>query len=389
MIVNLEGLDVCPRPSLAQHAERSSRSSVASAATRQWYAYGLMGWALQIEQFLGDALLRSSWVERLGRISFLGALDYQPLSRAADSRLDHSLAVTELGVGIARALDLSVATQRLVGAACLLHDIGHFPMSHAAEAGFRAAFSADHHQLSEWIILGNGPISEKRSLAPILRDCGLEPGEVWALICGRQSSSSGVAASLFGGVINLDTFDGILRSAHSFGWCPDVVPANPFTILKGDLSISRAALPRIDSFWRLKSCVYEEIINRPSNIILELELSRRVESLIKPDIIEQFENFHDAMFRERIGFDRPRQDILRELDEVLILSPNQETHGSSVERTVKRYQVDIKVEGIAECLSFSDWPRRYQHYRQKMFLVRRNGSGAISLPEPTSLGFEK
>lgn len=348
-----------------------------------------MGWASQIEQFLGESLLHSSWVERLGGISFLGALDDHPLSRAADSRLDHSLAVTELGLGISRALGLPETAQRLIGAACLLHDIGHFPMSHTAEAGFQAALGVDHHQISEWIILGNGPISKKRSLAPILRACELEPDAVWAIIRGSQHDFSGVAASLFGGVINLDTLDGIPRSAHSFGWLTDEAPANPFILLDGTLAIAPSIQSAIDTFWALKARVYEEIINRPSNVILEFEISRRIEHEIEGSIIDIFETFCDNMLRRRIGFGHPRPDILLELDEDLVLSSEQSTSGYKVERSVKRYQIDWLVAGSPNGLLFPDWPRRYRHYREKRFLARRDGSGPIASPNPISIGFEK
>lgn len=348
-----------------------------------------MGWALQIEQFLGESLLHSSWVERLSRISFLGTLDDHPLSRAADSRLDHSLAVTVLGIGISRALGLPETDQRLIGAACLLHDIGHFPMSHAAEAGFHAALGVDHHQISEWIILGNGPISKKRSLAPILRACELDPDAVWAIIRADQHNSSGVAASLFGGVINLDTLDGIPRSAHSFGWLTDEVPANPFILLDGVLAISPLAQSAIDAFWGLKARVYGEIINRPSNIILEFEISRRIEHKIDSSIIDTFETFCDSILRRRIGFGHPNRDILLELDEDLVLSSEQSTSGYKVERSVKRYQLDRLVPGSPNGLLFPDWPRRYRHYREKRFLARRDGRGPVASPNPTSIGFEK
>jgi hypothetical protein len=348
-----------------------------------------MGWALQIEQFLGESLLHSSWVERLGGISFLGALDDHPLSRAADSRLDHSLAVTQLGVGISRALGLPETAQRHIGAACLLHDIGHFPMSHAAEAGFQAVLGVDHHQISEWIILGNGPISKKRSLAPILRACELEPDAVWAIIRGSQHSSAGVAASLFGSVINLDTLDGIPRSAHSFGWLTDEPPANPFILLDGILAISPSTQSAIDAFWGLKARVYDEIINRPSNVILEFEISRRIEHEIDSHIIDTFETFCDTTFRRRIGFGHPRRDILLELDKDLVLSSEQSTSGYKIERSVKRYQIDWLVAGSPNGLLFPDWPRRYRHYREKRFLARRDGSGPVASPNPTSIGFEK
>ena len=53
-----------------------------------------------VRRVLGAALLASAWVQRLGRISFLGTLDAHPQSKVRSSRLDHSLSVARLGLEV-------------------------------------------------------------------------------------------------------------------------------------------------------------------------------------------------------------------------------------------------------------------------------------------------
>ena len=73
----------------------------------------------KLAPLLGHELLYSPWVQRLGRVSFLGALDCHPHSHKAFSRLDHSLGVAELGLQVAESLQLPLAAMKTFVAACL------------------------------------------------------------------------------------------------------------------------------------------------------------------------------------------------------------------------------------------------------------------------------
>jgi hypothetical protein len=102
-------------------------------------------------------------------------------------------------------------------AACLLHDIGHYPLSHAAEPGFARALGVAHHGVSEWIVRGNGAIPAAQSLRPALERAGLDPELLWAVIVGDAAPPHAALSSLLLAPINLDTLDGIRRTARSFG----------------------------------------------------------------------------------------------------------------------------------------------------------------------------
>ncbi|HLT36551.1 MAG TPA: HD domain-containing protein, partial [Enhygromyxa sp.] len=108
----------------------------------------------RIVELLGDSLLASPWLSRLGRISFLGTLDQHPRSRRSSNRLEHSLGVASLAADAAVDLGLPRERAQLFVAACLLHDIGHYPLSHAAEPAFAKLLGAGHHEVGRWIVLG-------------------------------------------------------------------------------------------------------------------------------------------------------------------------------------------------------------------------------------------
>ena len=79
---------------------------------------------------LHKKLIASHAFERLREISFLGAIDYlfHPNGRPANirhSRYDHTIGVALLSQQYCRLMGLSEADRDLLGAAALLHDIGH------------------------------------------------------------------------------------------------------------------------------------------------------------------------------------------------------------------------------------------------------------------------
>ncbi|HEY8375887.1 MAG TPA: HD domain-containing protein, partial [Nannocystis sp.] len=274
-----------------------------------------MSAASELVRLLGAPLLDSPWVRRLARVSFLGTLDWHPRSVHPATRLDHSLGVAALGLSAGRALGLAHGDLRHLVAACLLHDVGHFPLSHAAEPGFRRALGVAHHGVTEWILLGNGAIPEELSLRPVLLAADLDPERVWAIIGGREHGLPVDVSALLLAPINLDTLDGIVRTARTFRRPGVRLPAPVFVRRGGELLIAADAVPAVDRFWALKDRIYCDIINLPSNIVCEAELSRAVADAFDQRIFARFAEFDDAALRaladahaRRSGLARGRDD---------------------------------------------------------------------------------
>jgi len=338
----------------------------------------------RLKDLLGAPLLASPWLARLARVSFLGTLDLHPGSRVASSRLDHSLGVAGLGFHVGSRLELSPADLRLLVAACLLHDIGHYPLSHAAEPGFLRALGVAHHGVSEWIVRGNGAIPAAQSLRPALERAGLDPELLWSIIVGDAAPPHAALSTLLLAPINLDTLDGIVRTARSFGRRGLRLPPVLFRRAGDDLTIEPAAIPALDRFWALKDRMYGEVINLPSNIVCEAALSRVVAARFAPEVFAAFVGFDDDALRPLANAVAAEAGLLAGADHQFQFAGRQVAR-DDLARVRKRYFVDARIEATRGGLRGVEWSRRYRHGRQLVFVTRHQE--AVQLPLPGLVSF--
>lgn len=378
----------------AKAAPRAGRKSAGSKAER-------------LRELVGDALIDNAWMARLGRISFLGTLDRHPLSRRASNRREHSLGVAKLALDAAASLELPRDQAKTFVAACLLHDIGHYPLSHAAEAAFARTLGANHHEVGRWVILGDGPIGRERSLRPSLEVQDIDPAEVWALIDRSPSLSPALAplAELLRAPINLDTLEGITRTARDFRVRKRNLPERLFTWVDtagpeggAELGIQREALAAADHFWLLKHRVYDRVINLPSNILAEARLCELVAARVDMGVFDELERFDDAALRRLLGdadfddaslVDRDDRDyelwVSEDYGAVVAGDTQSLDREPLMVRTRKRYYVDRSVEprGGQRGLGLSQWETRYRHEKTRAWVVSRR-QDQLRLPLPQS-----
>jgi HD superfamily phosphohydrolase len=148
-------------------------------------------------------LLDSPPVQRLRHVKQLG-FSYLVYPGANHTRFEHSLGTMHLAMILARHLDLDPADVLLIGAAGLLHDIGHGPFSHTSEAFLSEFAGHDHHQVDH--LLG------EPALASALEEADLDPAAISALIRGEHP-----LADLIHGDLDADRMDYLLRDAHYTG----------------------------------------------------------------------------------------------------------------------------------------------------------------------------
>lgn len=331
---------------------------------------------IAVARFVGEDLLRSPWVRRLERISFLGTLDQHPNSRHASTRWDHSLAVAELAVSAVRDLELEPRYARPFVAACVLHDVGHYPLSHAAEPAFARTLGADHHRVSEWIILGNGPLAPQHSLRPELERADLDPRLVWSIIARTcREEPLRTLASLLTAPINLDTLDGITRVVRTFRLRrKSRLPRRLFRWAGPDLALTPSAVEHMDTFWETKDYVYGRVINVPSNILAEARLCDAVTDAVDATVLDDLIGFDDAALaarlHERLGVAWPGLRIDQGDDRNYELRGHA-GFGQLLTRKRKRYRVEPAAEPSAEGLALVRWPERYRHRREPAYLVSR------------------
>lgn len=337
---------------------------------------------LKVSHHVGEGLLSAAWIRRLKRISFLGTLDFHPRSRGTPSRFEHSLGVAELGARAARDLELSPDLGRTLVAACLLHDIGHYPLSHAAEPAFARALGADHHRVGEWLVRNNGPLSS--DIHGHLLEIGVDPEAVWSIIDGSRGDALGL---LLRAPINLDTLDGIRRVVRTFRLRRKTgLPPTLFTWIDGELGLTLEAVEVMDEFWRTKGYVYERVINLPSNILAEARLCQLVANTFTADVFERFLDFDDEMLATEFAELWPQVMPQRTDDEDYELA-NHAAWGQVLVRNRKVYLVQSSAEPGEHGLPASKWQQRYRHVREPAHLISRRrqlefpGFEAMESPE--------
>ncbi|HEU5430300.1 MAG TPA: HD domain-containing protein [Thermomicrobiales bacterium] len=162
------------------------------------------------------ALMDTAPFRRLERIQQLGFVS-RIWPGARHVRADHSLGVlhlTRLAVEHLRSLPdgrwIRTEDARVIVAAALLHDIGHYPFSHAVEE--LGPPIAPHEAVGRRIV--EGP-----EIAPILRDrWGIDPARVAAVIdpAGRSlPEPDRILRGLLSGPLDMDKLDYLPRDAHA------------------------------------------------------------------------------------------------------------------------------------------------------------------------------
>lgn len=204
---------------------------------------------------------------RLESIHFLGSIDFL-LSGSRygveerHTRYQHSLAVAALAKRFGLLRGASRKDLKNLVVASLLHDIGHAPLSHSLEPAFKGLYHLDHHLVGEKILKGEVKIGVR--LAKALNRCGINNFELMSTISGL---GEGVAKDLFARSINVDTIEGILRSA-SYIYRKGVTQ-DPEVVIEAFAALGPSSLDVLDEFWFTKGKVYAELIQAPKGLMAD------------------------------------------------------------------------------------------------------------------------
>jgi hypothetical protein len=154
----------------------------------------LEGLALEIADT--PQMQRLRWIKQLG----LASLVYPG---ANHTRFEHSLGAYHLADLLANHLGLPEEDKMLVGAAALLHDVGHGPLSHATEAALVPYLRKEHESIID--------ILKKGELRAVLDKYGLKATDIQAAINGVG------LGQIVSGEIDVDRMDYLIRDAHYTG----------------------------------------------------------------------------------------------------------------------------------------------------------------------------
>jgi HD superfamily phosphohydrolase len=140
---------------------------------------------------------RLRWIKQLG----LANLVYPG---ANHTRFEHSLGVYYLAEVLSAHLGLEEEERQKVGAAALLHDVGHGPLSHATEASLSPYLRREHENL--------GDIIRKGELRDVLEKHGLRPADIQVMIRGESHLGQIISSE-----IDADRMDYLIRDSHYTG----------------------------------------------------------------------------------------------------------------------------------------------------------------------------
>ena len=152
-----------------------------------------------------DVLQRLRYVRQLGLVHLV-------YPGATHSRFEHALGAYHLARRTLSYLrdagglaDVAADEPAVVSAAALLHDVGHYPFSHALEE-----IGVPHHEVVSRPLVTEGAVAE------VLRaEIGADaPERVYALICGESESP---LQGLISGSLDLDKMDYLKRDALMCG----------------------------------------------------------------------------------------------------------------------------------------------------------------------------
>lgn len=318
--------------------------------------------------------------KRLASIHFLGSIDHMLIAgqRGVEerrTRFDHSLAVASLAKRFMEGKGVSGKEYEVAVIAALLHDIGHAPLSHSLESSFKNYFEIDHHLVGERIIKGDVRLGMR--LAKALQRNGINNFEVMALISGV---GSGIAKELFCRPINIDTIEGIIRSA-SYQQRTDIV-INPVVVLDAYINLGRESHDVLDEFWLLKDRVYSSLIQSPKGLIADF-------------LCKKYMEIHVRLFNESYYYGTENElkhdhrylfDVLEEFGRNNKIPPDLIRDGEELHYIRRNFFIDKTVP----LRSYSDVSKRYlQSKKSAVKTIRKRGGddahGVQKYPERKEL----
>ena len=207
---------------------------------------------------------RLRWIKQLG----LANLVYPG---ANHTRFEHSLGAYHMAALLTRHLGLEEEDRLLVGAAALLHDVGHGPLSHATEAALAPFLRTDHESVIE--LLKRGELRE------VLDGHGLRAQDIQAFING-----SGLG-QIVSGEIDVDGMDYLIRDAHYTGVAYGVIDRlrllQKMTLHQGQLVVEaggvQAATSLLISRLLMHPSVYYHHVCRISECMISSGIHRIIE----------------------------------------------------------------------------------------------------------------
>ncbi|MEM2865822.1 MAG: HD domain-containing protein [Candidatus Hadarchaeales archaeon] len=230
-------------------------------------------------------LLEAPEVQRLRGIRQLG-MAHLVFPGGNHSRFEHSLGVLHLVRKYSGMRGLEKEEVLLLGAAALLHDVGHPPFSHTLEALMLKHVGKDHVQVGCEVVRGRASLQEDKKkplrmegIPEKLERWGIDPDEVASLMRGRHRKR--YLAELLASEVDLDQMDFLLRDAHFTGVALGMIDVerllSTLVIRSNRLMILNKGMEAVEGMLTARSLMYSSVYFHPTVRAAELMLANAVE----------------------------------------------------------------------------------------------------------------
>jgi uncharacterized protein len=246
----------------------------------------LEGFALEIADT--PQMQRLRWIKQLG----LASLVYPG---ANHTRFEHSLGAYHLANLLTKQLGLDDEETMLIGAAALLHDVGHGPLSHATESALSPYLRKEHESIMD--------ILKKGELREVLERYGLKASDIQAAINGVG------LGQIVSGEIDVDRMDYLIRDAHYTGVAYGVIDRlrllQKMTLHNGQLVVEaggvQAATSLLISRLLMHPSVYYHHVCRISECMIAAAIRRMIDEGTDAAAVKEMDDIELFSLLQRAG----------------------------------------------------------------------------------------
>jgi len=260
---------------------------------------------------IANPIIKSEAFKRLNDVSFLGILSPQlhhnsglytefsfndkigqTKGRKSDSsRGMHSLGVAIISLIFCKRMQFNQNTIKYAIVWGLLHDIATWQLSHTGEPAFSTKAKINPKKLREAIIMGSELLPEKLSLKNALDSMNIDIKTLMSLI-NKDGLHLDEELNLFLGFIRSpitpDTLEGIYRTGKAYG-IEVPLPTNILDVIIIDvfkqILIKSGQTNIIEEFWKKKSLIYKDFINKKNVMEWESSWSKAIEKFLEINIL--------------------------------------------------------------------------------------------------------
>jgi len=241
--------------------------------------------------------------QRLRHITQIG-LAYLVYPGATHTRFSHSIGVLHLankvGNNLLREEYLSQDEVQLLRLAALLHDIGHYPLSHSLEICLTRLYGERaHHERLTVEILRRSIIADK------LRENGYEPKDIIDILKGSYVNK--LLTQIISSDVDVDKMDYLLRDSKHTGIAYGIIDIDRLVSTtavdnKGDYAFLEKGLGALENLYLARLQMYKTVYYHKTVVAFELMLSEIYKELMEQGEIPSLNEIYRSVSSEESVF---------------------------------------------------------------------------------------